>query len=392
MAGTSIGATFLTKQGHMVTYSNKIFKVWIDLIKELERGEGRKPNATHFRCLSGLDEDSVQKIQASLKAKEIVLIKGPKDNEVKDMAELVKQLKQDNIIQDELMKVFNEADKTKNFKSWPEIVKEYNIDDHVYQVIIQMCDVWINAKLAASKVTPQFPLEERAYIDWITSLSKAQVSTINDFPWKVHAVNIHMEGKDFLKRYYKNPISIGLCILDNTDSGSTTCMKWSESIFMDLLSGILGITGGTTHPQYVFLAFLSFDDVMLLKEALKKVGKWHKLFMGGLHYVREAACIGGIDILSVLVFLSQDDCYHGYSDLVNEGSSRVVLDAAFLEIPYESVMDMSDIDFLKKKKTILITNCIKKYCMEDLTLLDIFSNGYVFEMGLMRKRDNICLA
>ena len=70
------------------------------------------------------------------------------------------------------MKVFKEVDKETDFQSWSQIVDDLKIDDHVYNVLLKMCELWINAKLAASKATPQFPLEARAYIDWIIKLRK----------------------------------------------------------------------------------------------------------------------------------------------------------------------------------------------------------------------------
>ena len=101
----------MAKQGHMVTYFDEVFNIWIELIKGLKDGtiEGRKPNAAHFRCLNGLDEASIKKVQGAIKEKQDLLAKVPKDNEMKDMVEFVKQLKQDKIIQNKLMKVFKEA-------------------------------------------------------------------------------------------------------------------------------------------------------------------------------------------------------------------------------------------------------------------------------------------
>ena len=90
----------MAKQEHMVTSSDEVFKFWIDLINGLEDGtiEGRKPNAAHFKCLNGLDEASIQKVQGAIKVKQTLLAKDTKDNEMKDMAKFVKQLKQDKII------------------------------------------------------------------------------------------------------------------------------------------------------------------------------------------------------------------------------------------------------------------------------------------------------
>ena len=38
MVETSVGAAFLAKQGHMVTYSDEVYNVWLDIIKGLEEG------------------------------------------------------------------------------------------------------------------------------------------------------------------------------------------------------------------------------------------------------------------------------------------------------------------------------------------------------------------
>ena len=125
--------------------------------------------------------------------------------------------------------------------------------------------------------------------------------------------------------------------------------------------GILDTTSGTIPSQFVLLAFLTFDNVKHLKDSLKKLGKWHNIFMGGFTYVQEAPCIGGIDLLSVLVFVSQDDFFTGYFDLVNEGSTRLVLDGGSFTTPNASRKYSQAIDSLRKRKSCLINNCVIKY-------------------------------
>ena len=116
------------------------------------------------------------------------------------MAKFVKQLKQDKIIQNKLMKVFKKANQDKNFQNWIEIINFYKIDDNVYHILLKMCDSWIKEKIVASKATPPFPLEARSYITWITQLNKAKLNTTPNMPWRIHAVNIHKEGKILLKK------------------------------------------------------------------------------------------------------------------------------------------------------------------------------------------------
>ena len=89
-----------------------------------------------------------------------------------------------------------------------------------------MCDSWIKEKIAAFKATPPFPLEAKSYITWITQFNKAELNTTPNMLWRIHVVNLHQEGKFFLKMYYQSPTSIGLCILDGTEDFATS-MEWN---------------------------------------------------------------------------------------------------------------------------------------------------------------------
>ena len=70
-----MGEYFAQKQAHMVTCSEEVFQEWVNIIKDVDQGKlpGRKPNQTHFRCLAGLEETEIRKIQSELKSTLIVL-------------------------------------------------------------------------------------------------------------------------------------------------------------------------------------------------------------------------------------------------------------------------------------------------------------------------------
>ena len=58
-----------------------------------------------------------------------------------------------------------------------------------------------------------------------------------------------------------------------------------------------------------------------------------------------------------------------------------------LGLDFASVSKMSEIEFLTLKKKILVNQCIQKYCKEDCKVVEIFSNGYISELGLQQKQE-----
>ena len=115
MARISAGTSFITKQAHMVTYSQEVFQGWLDIIQQLEK-DIKKPSATVFWFLCGLDEDKVKRLQREIRAENIVLSKGPKDAYVIDLPEQIKNLMQDRLIQEASLAEFNNVDKESNVK------------------------------------------------------------------------------------------------------------------------------------------------------------------------------------------------------------------------------------------------------------------------------------
>ena len=69
----------------------------------------------------------------------------------------------------------------------------------------------------------------------------------------------------------------------------------------------------------------------------------------------------------------------------------MILDIGLLDIDNEDVKTIPDVEFLRTKKNLLIKQCIQKYCKEDFGLVDLFSNGYVTELGLAMNKEVICL-
>ena len=83
-----MGSNFATKDTHMVTYDDDIYERWISILKSVSKGdlEGRQPTITYLRCLLGLDDECVQKIQEEIETGETVLFKSRQDKGIIDMS------------------------------------------------------------------------------------------------------------------------------------------------------------------------------------------------------------------------------------------------------------------------------------------------------------------
>ena len=101
----------------MVITSDEVFKGWLEIMEK----QNKKPTATVFRCLAGLDEQEVKQIQSEIRSGQIVISKGAKDVDLIDMPERIKQLKQDKIIQAALLLEFNSVNKDKQCQDWAEL-------------------------------------------------------------------------------------------------------------------------------------------------------------------------------------------------------------------------------------------------------------------------------
>ncbi|KAI5083535.1 hypothetical protein GOP47_0003278 [Adiantum capillus-veneris] len=109
--------------------------------------------------------------------------------------------------------------------------------------------------------------------------------------------------------------------------------------------------------------------------------------VGVLHHEREAFYAGSIQFFSILVLLEKSDASSGLATTLDPGESTTILDAGLLNINFQTVQHLSDKDFLRFKKKILVKQFTKKYCTEGSKLVELFSDGYITEIGLEEKKE-----
>ena len=88
---------------------------------------------------------------------------------------------------------------------------------------------------------------------------------------------------------------------------------------------------------------------------------------------------------------SKGDAFEELAKAPTLGTQATILDIGLLDTDNQDVKTILDIEFLRIKKNLLIKQCIQKYCKEDFGLVDLFSNGYVTELGLAMNKEVICL-
>ena len=304
MARMSVGASFISKQAHMITYSDEVFQRWLEIVQRLEN-YNKKPGATSFCYLCGLEEDEVVGIQEEIENGKILLSKGAKEANMMDMADRIKQLKQDRIIQDALLIEFNKFDIENPCKDWEELANKYNINNVVYSQFLKLCDTWLTSHLKRGTKKVEFLEEAIKYIEWTINLAREKVDSIN-LPWCVCVVNLQMEERTYLQRHFNSPISIGLSVLDLTTRLHTS-PQWSAKRFLDLLNGILAISKESRKEEYAFVAFLGNTDHIQLQcalESMQEVVKNH--FVGALHFKKDLEFVGAIEFFTTLVLFEKE--------------------------------------------------------------------------------------
>ena len=118
---------------------------------------------------------------------------------------------------------------------------------------------------------------------------------------------------------------------------------------------------------------------------MQEVVKNH--FVEALHFKKDPEFVGAIEFFTTLVLFEKEHAIEGLKEPLSQGSEAIVLDTGMLGLDFASVIKMSEIEFLTLKKKILVNQCIQKYCKEDCKVVEIFSDGYISELGLQQKQE-----
>ncbi|KAI5054579.1 hypothetical protein GOP47_0030545 [Adiantum capillus-veneris] len=113
--------------------------------------------------------------------------------------------------------------------------------------------------------------------------------------------------------------------------------------------------------------------------------------VGVLHHERDTFYAGSIKLFSIVVLFGKSDASTELPTTLAPGESTTILDVGLLDINFQTVKHLSDKDFLKFKKKLLVKKFTKKYCIEGSKLVELFSDGYITEIGLEEKKEVVAI-
>jgi len=152
----TLGKDFASRDSHMICCSPSIFKRWISIIEAHTHDRfGRQPTQSMFRCLQGLDNESIGIIQDELQARILVIARSKTETNIMELVDRAWRIKEDKALREEILLIFRRECPTTTLDSWQQCVTEFNISNSIYEGLRGSCQIWLKEKLQASKKTFQ---------------------------------------------------------------------------------------------------------------------------------------------------------------------------------------------------------------------------------------------
>ena len=167
-----------------------------------------------FRCLQGLDDESIGIIQDELQARIFVIARSKGETDVMELADRARRIKEDKALREEILLIFRKECPTTTLDSWQQCIEEFNVSDSIYEGLRGSCQTWLKEKLQTSKKTPDFPKSAIKTIQWLIQRKEGKTDLTSAFPWQVINIGQNLFGVELLTETITENISIGLAFLD----------------------------------------------------------------------------------------------------------------------------------------------------------------------------------
>ena len=211
-----------------------------------------------FRCLQGLDDESIGIIQDELQARILVIAHSKAKTDVMELDDHARRIKEDKALREEILLIFRKECPTTTLDSWQQCIEEFNVSNSIYEGLRGSCQTWLKEKLQTSKKTPDFPSSAIKTIQWLIQRKEGKTDLTSAFPWQVINIGQNLSGVEFLTETITEKISIGLAFLDLIN-GFAKDLKWTTTDFNKVLRGLLGIS--TTPSQATLFAFVKHEHI-----------------------------------------------------------------------------------------------------------------------------------
>ena len=407
----TLGKDFASRDTHMICCSEVLFKRWIDILQNHSRDNfGRQPTISMFRCLQGLDDESIEVIQSELESKNLVVARSKGEVNIMEMAERARRIKEDKALQEEILNIFRKEYPDATLDTWAKCKDHFDITSAIYEGFRGSCQSWLKEKLQASKKTPDFPSSAHKTILWLIQRKEGGPISRSAFPWQVVNVGQDLTGAEFLFETLQEKLSIGLCFLDLI-FGFTKNYAWSTSHFTRLLRGVLNIS--TEPKQAALVAFVKHEHIKNLQDAVEEVSGWNQIMFGSVDYVPYEAVSPFVFINSyvVIVLFSAGKTFN---NLERYTTGLFSPSPIIIESENESDSEDSDSDKdedssehegeeeelrqedaasrkVKKNMAKFIKHNIKLFCKEEEVVIDVFSRCIASKQAIMHKRNVLAL-
>ncbi|MCO5585911.1 hypothetical protein L7F22_039845 [Adiantum nelumboides] len=401
-----IGDKWASRDYHMIVSSKDIFDGWVTIMKKYAKGEllsqaqssqkkGRQPSPATFRCLMGLKDGEVATLQQEINEGSILFLKNKWDSEdVIDMETRAKQIKQDRVLKEELVSLFNASIANTNgaLKTWEELVIDFDITEDPYSKILGVCSDWVQKKLTRGADAGPLPNGAKDIVTFFLRKKENPHEYSSTLPWRVYVVGCNIEALELIHNVYKDPITIGVVVLDAAHG--VKGMKWNSFKFGRLVSSLLKMT--CDPKQFVLLSFLTRRQMATFEDALEGMKCKYTMLVGSVDFLPASNhfALGAIDTFVVLTLIDMEKRFINLDRYVNNVNEPCILDNTIVDEGEKGKGLEEDQQLaraiLKKKKHVIVNTTINAFNDEHEVVLDVFACGLASKVALLNHKKNHC--
>ena len=398
-----IGDKWASRDYHMIVSSQDVFDGWVTIMKkyakrellsqgESSRNKGMQPSPATFL---GLKDGEVATLQQEINEGSILFLKNKWDNkDVIDMETRAKQIKQDRVLKEELVSLFNASITNNNgaLKTWEELVIDFDITEDAYSKILGVCSDWVQKKLTRGADAGPLPNGAKDIVTFFLRKKENPHESSSTLPWRVYVVGCNLEALELIHNVYKDPITIGVVVLDAAHG--VEGMKWDSFKFGRLVSSLLKMT--CDPKQFILLSFLTRRQMATFEDALEGMKCKYTMLVGSIDFLSASSnfALGAIDTFVVLTLVNMEKHFINLDRYVNNVNKPCILDNTIVD-EGDKVNDLEEDQqlaraILKKKKHV-INATIKAFNDEHEVVLDVFACGLASKAALFNHKKTIAV-
>lgn len=303
------------------------------------------------------------------------------------------------MLHEELVSLFNASSHANNsiMKSWEDLVAEYDITNDVYTKILGVCSDWVSKKLTRGADAGPLPNGAKDIVNFLIGKKQDPLHSSSSLPWQVYIVGCNLEAFDLIYNVYKDPITIGVVVLDAAHGVGG--MTWDSIMFGKVVFTLLKMT--CEPKQFILLSFLNRKQMAAMEEALENLSCKYHMQVGSVDFLPMAKnlAFGAMDSFVVLTLVTMEKSFINLDRYVGNSNKPCILDNESIEAIHnnkegkdgelEEEQTIAKAIFRKKKKVIKAT--IKAFNDAHEVVCDIFSCGVASKLALEHRMKTIAV-